>query len=124
MTTRIQGKAFSRKLRAEQLPEWYTLYFGDFLWAMLVYFLIAVSFGLENKLAFAFAIITTYLIEISQLFHPGWLDALRFYRIVGLVIGYGFLWSDIIAYTLGISVGVLMDVYISTGKYARVKGNR
>ena len=62
------------------------------------------------------AILTTHLIEISQLFHPAWLQTWRSYKIVDLVIGYGFLWSDIAAYTLGISLGAGIDAFISGGK--------
>ena len=106
------------RLYAEHLPDWYILYFGDFLWAILLYFLIAVIFGLEIKLTFTTAIVVAYLIEISQLFHPAWLQALRSYKIIGLIIGYGFLWSDIIAYTLGITLGAIID-----WTYDRVKGS-
>ena len=51
----------------------------------------------------------TYIIEISQLFHPQWLDHLRAVWVLALLLGHDFLWSDIVAYTLGISTGALVE---------------
>lgn len=100
----------------EYLPRWYVLYFGDFLWAMLIYFLYALIFRLKIKQAFLIALFTAYAIEISQLFKPDWLEYLRSFKILALILGYGFLWSDIIAYSLGITVGALLDARIAIGK--------
>lgn len=97
----------------DQLPVWYTLYFGDYLWAILLFFLFALT--LRTMSTFKVAVITllfTYLIEISQLFHPGWLEHLRSIKIFALVLGYGFLWSDIAAYTLGVCTGALLEYFL------------
>ena len=97
----------------DQLPTWYVLYFGDYLWAMLLFFVFALV--LRNMSTFKVAITTllfTYIIEISQLFHPQWLDYLRSMKLCALVLGYGFLWSDIVAYTLGISTGALVERFL------------
>ena len=88
------------------LPTWYVTYAGDFLWAMLIFFLYGLVFDFSGKKACWFAIVTTYSIECSQLFHPAWLDSLRSTKLGGLVLGFGFLWSDICAYSLGIATGV------------------
>lgn len=97
----------------DQLPAWYTLYFGDYLWAMLLFFIFALT--LRTKSTFKVAVITllfTYLIETSQLFHPGWLEYLRSIKLFALVLGHGFLWSDIAAYTLGIFTGALLEYFL------------
>jgi hypothetical protein len=97
----------------DQLPKWYVLYFGDYLWAMLLFFVFALT--LRNMSTFKVAItalLFAYAIEISQLFHPQWLDYLRSIKIFALVLGYGFLWSDIAAYTLGISTGALVERFL------------
>lgn len=91
------------------LPSWYVAYAGDFLWAMLIFFLFCVILRLKNIQAFYLALVTTYIIEITQLFHPAWLEALRSVKVFALILGYTFLWSDIVAYTLGISLGALID---------------
>jgi len=50
-----------------------------------------------------------YLIEISQLYHAPWIDAIRNTRLGGLVLGFGFLWTDIIAYTMGIGIMLAIE---------------
>jgi len=93
----------------DQLPAWYVLYFGDYLWAMLLFFGFALAFQKMNTFKVVIAtLLFTYSIEISQLFHPQWLEYLRSIKFFGLILGYGFLWSDIVAYTLGISTGALI----------------
>ena len=50
-----------------------------------------------------------YAVEFSQLFHPPWLDAIRAYKLCGLVLGTPsstFAWGDIAAYLVGITFGV------------------
>ncbi len=94
---------------AEFLPEWYNLYAGDFLWAMLVYFLISLLFGGEIRRKFAAALLFAFCIEFSQLYQAEWLNELRQIKLVGLVLGFGFKWSDLVAYTLGISLAAFLD---------------
>ena len=94
----------------DRLPDWYVQYFGDYLWAMLLFFIFALIF--QNKGTFQVAMITllfAYSIELSQLFHPQWLEYLRSIKVFALVLGYTFLWSDIAAYTLGVSTGALIE---------------
>jgi hypothetical protein len=91
------------------LPSWYVAYAGDFLWAMLVYVIYALFLRLPVKQTFCLALVTAYLIELSQLFHPAWLEQLRAIRPLAFVLGYSFLWSDIIAYTLGIALAACLD---------------
>ncbi len=91
------------------LPWWVIQYAGDFLWAMMVFFLYCLVFRLETGKALLIALVTTYLIEITQLFHPPWLETLRSYKLFALIFGYSFLWVDILIYTLGISLGALID---------------
>ena len=49
-----------------------------------------------------------YGIEISQLYQAPWIDATRATRLGGLVLGHGFLWSDMVCYSVGIGVGALI----------------
>ncbi|MEC1172420.1 DUF2809 domain-containing protein, partial [Bacillus paralicheniformis] len=39
------------------------------------------------------------------LYHAPWIDAIRAVPLGGLILGYGFLCSDLLAYVLGISAG-------------------
>jgi hypothetical protein len=109
----IMAFGLPARLIQDRLPEWYTLYFGDYLWAMLLFFIFALTFRNMNTFKVAMiALVFTFLIEISQLFHPQWLEGLRSIKLFALVLGYGFLWSDIAAYTLGISTGVLVERFL------------
>jgi len=95
----------------DQLPKLVNLYLGDALWALLIFLIMGFIF---NKLASfhlsIVALLFCYLTEISQLYHASWIDEIRSTTIGGLVLGFGFLWSDILAYSLGISAGYLIEI--------------
>ncbi|HDR7567092.1 DUF2809 domain-containing protein [Bacillus mycoides] len=97
----------SRKF-AFALPDLLNGYLGDALWALMIF----TGFGFlfpkieMKKLAFI-SLIFCYGIEISQLYHAEWIDSIRATTLGGLVLGYGFLWSDLVAYTIGVGVGML-----------------
>jgi len=55
------------------------------------------------------ALVFSYSIETSQLYHAPWIDILRANRLGGLVLGFGFLWSDLVCYTVGVAFGVVME---------------
>ncbi|MBC7807956.1 MAG: DUF2809 domain-containing protein [Akkermansiaceae bacterium] len=89
------------------LPPFVAAYAPDALWALMVFWVIGLVWTRATTAQVAVAALTfAYLIEISQLFHPAWLDAIRHTRLGGLVLGFGFLWSDIACYTVGVAVGV------------------
>jgi hypothetical protein len=95
---------------AGYLPDSINLGLGDTLWAVMVYLLIATVFCRWSIVRTALvALPFCYLIEISQLYHAPWIDAIRATRLGGLVLGFGFLWSDIISYTLGVGSAVLFE---------------
>jgi hypothetical protein len=85
--------------------EFMKLYVGDSLWAMMIYFGFRFLFPNQSMKAFSLALIFCYLIEISQLYHADWIDTIRHNRLGGLILGFGFLWSDLEAYFVGIFCG-------------------
>lgn len=88
-------------------------YVGDALWALMVFWGIGLVFNrLPTKQAAVLAITFAYLIEWSQLYHPRWLDNLRMTRLGGLVLGFTFVWSDLICYALGIAIGVFLERFV------------
>ncbi|ACK87297.1 hypothetical protein bcere0016_26400 [Bacillus cereus 95/8201] len=99
----------SRKF-AFALPELLNDYLGDALWALMIF----IGFGFlfpkieTKKLAFI-SLIFCYGIEMSQLYHAEWIDNIRATTLGGLVLGYGFLWSDLVAYTIGVGVGLIFE---------------
>jgi hypothetical protein len=102
----------SRKF-AFALPNLLNDYLGDALWALMIF----TGFGFlfpkieTKKLAFI-SLIFCYGIEISQLYHAEWIDSIRATTLGGLVLGYGFLWSDLVAYTIGVGVGMLCELIL------------
>lgn len=91
-------------------PNWINLYFGDVLWALMIFFIFGFFFRTrETRWVTTGAFLFSFAIEISQLYHSQWIDLLRRTRIGGLVLGYGFLWSDLVSYMVGIGVGVLIE---------------
>lgn len=99
----------SRKF-AFALPELLNDYLGDALWALMIF----IGFGFlfpkieTKKLAFI-SLIFCYGIEMIQLYHAEWIDNIRATTLGGLVLGYGFLWSDLVAYTIGVGVGLIFE---------------
>jgi Protein of unknown function (DUF2809). len=92
------------------LPSFLGEYAGDTLWAALVYLLAAAAWpkarvGSLALCAGAFSL----AIEVSQLYHAPWIDALRATRLGGLVLGFGFLWSDLACYSVGIAGAAVLD---------------
>ncbi|EJS68848.1 DUF2809 domain-containing protein [Bacillus cereus] len=99
----------SRKF-AFALPDLLNNYLGDALWALMIF----TGFGflfpkIETKKLAIISLIFCYGIEISQLYHAEWIDSIRATTLGGLVLGYGFLWSDLVAYTIGVGVGMLCE---------------
>ncbi|HNV69644.1 MAG TPA: DUF2809 domain-containing protein, partial [Candidatus Ozemobacteraceae bacterium] len=50
-----------------------------------------------------------FLIELSQLCQADWLNAIRQTRLGAIVLGFGFLWSDLACYICGAGVAALID---------------
>ena len=82
-------------------PDFFTLYFPDTSWTMAVYCAFGLVFCKDARLHFPAALGVSFLVELSQLWHPPFLETLRATTLGGLVLGYGFLWSDLLCYTVG-----------------------
>ncbi|MGN5651997.1 DUF2809 domain-containing protein [Bacillus sp. Brlt_9] len=99
----------SRKL-AFALPHLLNEYLGDALWALMIF----TGFGflfpkIETKRVAFISLLFCYGIEVSQLYHAEWIDSIRATTLGGLVLGYGFLWSDIVVYTIGVGTGMFCE---------------
>ena len=55
------------------------------------------------------SLLTCYCIEFLQLYQSEWIIAIRKTLFGRYVLGQGFLWSDILAYTFGIVFAFLID---------------
>jgi len=102
----------SRKM-AYVIPNFLNTYLGDALWALMIYIIFGFIFrDMKTKTVALIGISFCYFIELTQLYHANWIDIIRKTILGGLVLGYGFLWSDLLAYSIGIGVGVIIDVLL------------
>jgi hypothetical protein len=102
--------AFATRSGSIYIPAFIAEYGGDTLWALMVLLVIRlVTPHCPILRAAAIALTLAYLCEISQLYHAPWIENIRSYRLGGLILGYGFLWSDLVCYTVGIFSGVLLE---------------
>ena len=93
------------------LPFWFNVWTGDFLWALMLYYLGLAVFMPADKFRFTLGLVVfCWLVEGLQSMHTPWLDAFRDTRFGGLLLGHGFLWSDIVSYTAGAVAGYFVDV--------------
>lgn len=94
----------------EPLPSFVAAYAGDTLWTMLVYVsLILLWPRLPLGRALGLALGFSFLIELSQLYRAPWIDAVRANRLAALVLGQGFLASDLACYTVGALLAAGLD---------------
>jgi len=95
---------------AAHLPAIIGKYGGDTLWALMAFLTVAFLAPRWSSCRVALtALAISVAVEISQLFHAPWIDNLRRTTIGGLVLGYGFLWSDLLCYAAGVFLGLLLD---------------
>lgn len=92
------------------LPEFVGEYSGDTLWAMMLFLLVSTLLAGRTVISRAtISLVLAYLVEISQLYHAPWIDSIRSTTLGGLVLGFGFLWTDLACYTVGIIIGALAE---------------
>lgn len=97
----------------DNLPQIISAYSGDILWALMIFLLMAFIFNKSSsRFIISMAIIFSYSVEISQLYHAPWIDSIRGTTLGALILGYGFLWSDLVCYTIGITIGAILDLLI------------
>ena len=90
-------------------PELFATYAGDTLWAVLVFLLLAFAMPRRAPLFIgALAIAIAFGVELLQLYRAPWLDAMRNTLPGRLVLGQGFLFSDLICYNFGIASSILV----------------
>jgi hypothetical protein len=103
----------SSRYFAMYLPRWVNLYLGDILWAVMMFYIVSLILRTKTTLKVALvALGVCYINEVSQLYHSPWIDTLRRTKLGGLVLGRGFLWSDLMSYTIGIALGTIIQYVI------------
>ncbi|MCK5842387.1 MAG: DUF2809 domain-containing protein [Candidatus Sabulitectum sp.] len=106
----IAAGLFSRSEYASHLPVFIQDYAGDTLWALALYIVLAFfSPGAGSKELLFISIIISFVIEFSQLYQADWINSVRNTEPGGLILGYGFKWSDLLCYSTGIITGFVID---------------
>ena len=99
----------SRRYTAN-LPDFVASYAGDTLWATTAFLVFAILIPRWSTLRLAVAaMVLAVAIEVSQLYHEPWIDQLRHTTVGALILGQGFLFSDILCYAVGVGLGCLLD---------------
>ena len=94
------------------LPDALGKYPGDALYAVMVYWLVALARprdGIARTGAVALAI--CFAIEFQQLWQPPWLQAIRATTIGQLVLGSHFNALDLLAYTIGVLAAMAIEAF-------------
>lgn len=95
---------------SQYLPGFVAAYAGDTLWALAAF----LGFGLvlprasTSRIALL-ALTFSVLIEISQLYHAPGIDSIRHTTLGGLILGFDFVWSDLVCYAVGVGLGVVFE---------------
>jgi len=85
-------------------------FFGDTLYAVMVYFGLRMLFVNSNiRKTAILALLFCFAIEFLQLYDAEWMLEIRRTTFGHYVLGQGFLWSDLCYYTLGIILAFLID---------------
>jgi hypothetical protein len=96
---------------AAHLAGFVVAYGGDTLWALAAF----LGIGLRLPRASTWrvgllAMTVSVLVEISRLYHARWIDSIGRTPVSGLVLGYGFVWSDLVCDAVDAGLGVVIEV--------------
>jgi len=93
------------------------LFIGDILWATMVYWIMRFLFITKSiQFSVIASLLFSYAIEFSQLYQAPWINNIRHTVIGGLVLGETFSWGDMLSYTVGVAIGVVIDLPIMKRK--------
>ncbi|MBK8808785.1 MAG: DUF2809 domain-containing protein [Bacteroidales bacterium] len=84
-------------------------YIGDMLVVMLIYFSVRACFTIPVIPLAISVLLFAYSVEILQYFKVVKLLGLQNYKLANVLIGTSFCWEDMIVYTIGILIIVLLD---------------
>ncbi len=100
-------------------PFWFK-YGGSALWAMALYWLIAMCLPRRSVLGLAcIAAIVAAVVEFSRLWHVPAVDAFRLTVAGRILLGRYFSLKNIVAYWLAIAVAAMLDQWLVRGVGAR-----
>lgn len=110
---------------------WYPQYFtpllvtygGDAFAASCIFFgsrFLFPGWSLQKVLLISYLL--CILDEVQQLYQAPWAVKFRNITVVGILLGHGFLWSDLVCYAVGVLLGVIIGTALET-ILAKAKAN-
>jgi hypothetical protein len=85
-------------------------YPGGALWALMVFLLWGIfRTDLSTRRLAACALMAAYVDEFSQIYQAPWINAIRATTLGDLILGSTFSWRDMLSYTVGVAVGVVIE---------------
>lgn len=84
-------------------------YIGDFLVVILIYCFVRAFFNISVVAAAIGVLLFSYMIEILQYYKIVEVLGLQHYKLARIIIGTAFAWMDLVVYTLGIALVLLME---------------
>lgn len=94
---------------------------GDFLVVILLYCLVKSFLNSRVLITAVSVLLFSYMVETLQYFHIIRLLGLERCTLARVIIGTSFAWTDILAYTMGISVVLLVERWLP-GAYRKPVG--
>jgi len=111
----ISGLALRRFGLGFGLPTLVVKYGGSLLWAMMVFFLVAIAAsGLPRRSVALVAAEIAIGVELFRLVHAPWLDTFRLTTAGVLLLGRVFSFWNMQAYGVGIVLGALLDRFATS----------
>ena len=93
------------------LPFFLSKYGGDSLWALLVFLCFGLAFRRSSTVRVGLgAVCFAWSVEFLQLYHAPWIDGIRSTRLGHLVFGSSFNTPDLVAYVVGIALGMVAEI--------------
>lgn len=105
------------RIKANWFPEVFNLYAGDALYAFMMYYIVCLFTNKAPVYRAIAALLICYVIEFSQLYQAEWINTIRQTLPGRLVLGSGFLYSDLLAYLIGITLAFLSDYFLLSHKF-------
>lgn len=108
------------RIKSTWFPTMVNLYLGDILYAFMMFYIVSFVVPQKHINTRALIAITVCLaIEFLQLYQADWINSIRQTLPGRLVLGSGFLWSDLLAYAIGvISAYVFEKIMLSKDNIA------
>ncbi len=105
---------------AHALPGFIAAYAGDTMWALAAFAGIGLLLPRASTRTVALLAMTLSIaVELSQLHHDPWVDSIRQTTLGGLILGYGFLWSDLACYAAGVGIGIILELIVLAARNPR-----